>query len=92
MSDQDKQEQDFDPAKVKVVLGSIIHLLDRLNKVVEDGFSEVNERLARLEGKDGMQGVTKQLVDIKGELQKIQKAYPYDDLLSNMQTVKQGEA
>lgn len=90
MSDQDKYKHELE--LTKTVLGNIIHLLDRLNNVVEDGFNEVNERLTRLEGKDGMQGVNKQLIDIKGELQKIQKAYPYDDLVNNMNTVQKGEA
>ena len=72
-------------------LSSVISILSGLSSAVNDGFAEVNERLAILEGKQGMQGVNTQLKDIKNELIKIQKAYPYEDMFNNIQSV-QGEA
>ncbi|MES2479501.1 MAG: hypothetical protein V4561_10460 [Bacteroidota bacterium] len=72
-------------------VGVIIHLLEKINGVMVDGFEKVNTRLANLEGKEGMQGVNDQLGDIKSELQKIQKTYPYEDLFNNMEQIK-GEA
>jgi hypothetical protein len=65
-------------------LGAVIHLLEKVNTAVEEGFASVDDRLhninlrlSNLEGQNGMKGVNAQLGDIKGELQKIQKAYPY---------------
>lgn len=69
------------------ILGTIIHLLDKTNTVMEDGFNKVNERLAALEGKEGMQGVNQQLSEIKGELHKIQQVYPYEDLAINLKQI-----
>lgn len=68
-------------------LGTIIHLLDKTNTVMEDGFNKVNEPLAALEGKEGMQGVNQQLSEIKGELHKIQQVYPYEDLAINLKQI-----
>lgn len=67
-------------------LSNVVNLLVNLSNVVNDGFAEANSRLATLEGKHGMQGVNAQLNDIKSELHKIQKTYPYDDLFNNMKT------
>ena len=72
-------------------LSHMISLLLGLSGAVDDGFKKVNERIALLEGKEGMQGVNHQLGEIKNELHKIQKAYPYDELFNNMKSV-QGEA
>jgi hypothetical protein len=69
-------------------IGVVIHLLEKINTVMEDGFEKVNTRLSNLEGKNGMQGVNEQLGGIKSELQKIQKAYPYEDLINNMEQIK----
>lgn len=75
------------------VLGHVLHLLEKMNQTMEDGFANVNERLSKLEGKEGMQGVNSQLSDIKTEIGKIQKAYPYEELFSNLHAVsKNGEA
>jgi hypothetical protein len=68
-------------------VGTVIHLLEKINTVVEEGFETVNKRLSNLEGRNGMQGVNEQLGSIKTELQKIQKAYPYDDLIHNMDQI-----
>lgn len=73
-------------------IGSVIDLLERISSAVDEGFAKVNQRLATLEGKDGMQGVNSRLGEIKNELHKIQKAYPYDELFNNMQAIQQGEA
>lgn len=75
----------------KGVLAHVVGLLVNLSNAVDEGFAKVNERLAILEGKQGMQGVNQQLGEIKTELHKIQKAYPYDELYSNLKSV-QGEA
>lgn len=72
-------------------LSHIIGILSNLSNAIDEGFAKVHERLAILEGKQGMQGVNQQLGDIKNELHKIQKAYPYDDMFNNIKTV-QGEA
>ena len=74
------------------VFSSVIDLLVNLSNAVNDGFDKVNERLSILEGKKGMQGVNSQLSDIKHELHKIQKAYPYDEMFTNIQSIKKGEA
>jgi hypothetical protein len=73
-------------------LSAVIGLLMDLNNAVNEGFEKVNERLSVLEGKQGMQGVNSQLHEIKQELHKIQKAYPYDDLYNNIQSIQKGEA
>jgi len=74
-------------------IGSMIVLLERISNAIEEGFAKVNTRLAALEGKDGIQGVNSQLSDIKNELHKIQKAYPYDELFNNIQAIqRKGEA
>lgn len=73
------------------VISHVVNLLVNLSTAVDDGFKKVNERLAVLEGEKGMQGVNMQLGDIKNELHKIQKAYPYDELFNNMKSVT-GEA
>ncbi len=80
-----------DLISTRKAVGTVIHLLEKINTVVEDGFEKVNLRLSNLEGKNGMQGVNEQLGNIKTELQKIQKAYPYEELIQNMDQVK-GEA
>jgi archaellum component FlaC len=85
----DKQSVEIE--SLKNLTNKILHVLGTMNDAMIDGFEQVNERLVRLEGKEGMQGVNKQLGDIKEELNKIQKAYPYEDLYNNMQKV-QGEA
>ncbi|MCB9044971.1 MAG: hypothetical protein H6550_02405 [Chitinophagales bacterium] len=90
-------QQELDTLKKELdetrkAVGFIIHLLDKMNATIEDGFENVNKRLSELEGKNGMQGVNKQLGDIKGELQKIQKAYPYDDYIKNIDAIQKGEA
>lgn len=85
----DKLQKDVEATRLTI--GGIIHLLEKMGTAMEDGFNKVNERLARLEGKDGMQGVNHQLGAIKEELQKIQKVYPYEELLDNMKGL-QGEA
>jgi hypothetical protein len=72
-------------------VGNIIGILERISSAVDEGFEKVHQRLSILEGKDGMQGVNMQLGDIKNELHKIQKAYPYEDLINNMKSI-QGEA
>jgi hypothetical protein len=72
-------------------LASVIGLLVGLSNAVNEGFDKVNERLSVLEGKQGMQGVNSQLLEIKHELHKIQKAYQYDELFNNIQSV-QGNA
>ncbi|MCF8450890.1 MAG: hypothetical protein K9G49_13540 [Taibaiella sp.] len=73
-------------------LSHVIGLIINLSNAVNDGFAEVNQRLAILEGKQGMQGVNTQLTDIKTELGKIQKAYPYEELFANMQSISKGDA
>lgn len=73
-------------------LAAVIGLLMNLSNAVNEGFEKVNERLAALEGKQGMQGVNTQLQEIRHELHKIQKAYPYDDIFSNMQEITKGQA
>lgn len=70
----------------------MLDIMDRMSNAIKDGFNEVNERLARLEGNEGMQGVNSQLGEIKNELYKIQKAYPYDELYKNIQSIQKGEA
>ena len=76
-----------EPESTRKAVGVVIHLLEKINTVVEEGFEKVNTRLSNLEGKNGMQGVNDQLGDIKTELQKIQKAYPYEDLINNMEQI-----
>lgn len=80
-----------DAEAAKKAVGIIIHLLEKMNEAMEEGFSKVNDRLANIEGKNGMIGVNKQLGDIKEELQKIQKVYPYNDMFNNMKDIA-GEA
>jgi len=81
----DKIKKEFD--STRKTLGMVLNLLEKMQTAMSDGFNQVNERLSHLEGEKGMQGVTSQLFDIKSELHKIQKAYPYDDLSSNMDTI-----
>jgi archaellum component FlaC len=90
-------QQEIDQLKAELEItkknmGVVIHLLENIRTVVENGFNQVNSRLANLEGKNGMQGVNEQLGGIKSELQKIQMAYPYDDIVSNMNTVSNNKA
>lgn len=73
-------------------LSNVISLLLNLSTAVTEGFEKVNERLSALEGKQGMQGVNTQLADIKNELHKIQKTYPYDEMYNNITSIKIGEA
>lgn len=74
------------------VLSHVVDLLLNLSSAVDEGFKKVNERLATLEGTQGMQGVNSQLSDIKQELHKIQKAYPYDELYNNLKGFQKPEA
>ena len=76
----------------KKAIGSVLDLLEKISNAVDEGFRTINARLAALEGKEGMQGVNAQLGEIKHELHKIQKAYPYDDLFNNIQSIQPGEA
>jgi hypothetical protein len=69
-------------------VGVIIHLLNKMNTTVGEGFENVNKRLSELEGKNGMQGVNMQLGEIKNEIDKIQKVYPYEDMIKNMGSVR----
>lgn len=85
-----KLSKDFDAQRN--TLSSVISLLVDLNEAVNQGFERVNERLSVLEGKQGMQGVNSQLLEIKHELHKIQKAYNYEEIYSNVQTLNKGEA
>ena len=72
-------------------LAIVIELLGKISNAVDEGFDKVNARLYVLEGKQGMQGVNSQLSEIKHELHKIQKAYPYDEMFNNIQSLH-GEA
>jgi len=74
------------------VLSHVVSLLMNLSNVVDEGFNKVNERLAALEGKQGMQGVNQQLGDIKNELHKIQRTYPYDDMFKNILSIGVADA
>lgn len=85
-----KLSKDFDAQRN--TLSSVIGLLVDLNEAVNQGFEKVNERLSALEGKQGMQGVNSQLLEIKHELHKIQKAYNYEEIYSNVQALNKGEA
>jgi hypothetical protein len=85
-------QQEFDTLKKELdetrkAVGVVIHLLDKMNATIEEGFNNVNKRLSDLEGRNGMQGVNMQLVDIKTELQKIQKVYPYEEMIKNMDSI-----
>lgn len=71
----------------KSTVSAVLHLLERMNDAMTEGFDKVNKRLSELEGKNGMQGVNMQLGDIKTELHKIQKAYPYDDIVRNLDNI-----
>jgi hypothetical protein len=73
-------------------VGSVLSVLEKMNTAMADGFKKVNERLSVLEGTQGMQGVNAQLGEIKTELHKIQKAYPYEEIFSNIQSIQKGEA
>lgn len=72
----------------KSTVSAVLHLLERMNDAMRSGFDTVNKRLSQLEGKNGMQGVNEQLGDIKSELHKIQKAYPYEDVVRNLEQLK----
>lgn len=84
--------------ELKVKVDGLIKTTDAMRDVIQnlvsavvEGFDTVNERLAKLEGKDGMQGVHSRLGEIKNELSKIHKVVPYEDFASNMDIIK-GEA
>jgi hypothetical protein len=64
-------KQDLNSTRKAV--GTVIHLLEKINTVVEDGFEKVNLRLSNLEGKNGMQGVNEQLGSVNLKLQHIIK-------------------
>lgn len=72
----------------KSTVSAVLHLLERMNDAMTEGFDKVNKRLSELEGKNGMQVVNMQLGDIKTELHKIQKAYPYDDIVRNLDNLR----
>lgn len=74
--------------ETRKTVGALVHVLDKMNTTMEEGFENVNKRLSELEGKNGMQGVNRQLGDIKHELSKIQKVYPYEEMMNNIETVK----
>ena len=64
-------KQDLNSTRKAV--GTVIHLLEKINTVVEDGFEKVNLRLSNLEGKNGMQGVNEQSGSVNLKLQHIIK-------------------
>lgn len=96
MQDQDESIQPDKNAiaieQHRQTLTSIIGLLDKISTAVNEGFEKVNHRLSILEGKQGMQGVNTQLSEIKDELHKIQKTYPYEDMFKNLASIKNAEA
>jgi uncharacterized protein YukE len=73
-------------------LTTVISLLEKISNAVDEGFTKVNERMALLEGREGMQGVNHQLGEIKNELHKIQKTYPYDEMFKNILSIGKGDA
>jgi len=75
----------------RTTLSDVIRLIVNLNNAINEGFNEINNRLSALEGKQGMQGVNTQLNEIKIELHKIQRAYPYEEIYSNLKSIS-GEA
>jgi hypothetical protein len=76
---------------LRTTLSDVIRLIVNLNNAINEGFNEINNRLSALEGKQGMQGVNTQLNEIKIELHKIQRAYPYEEIYSNLKSIS-GEA
>lgn len=73
-------------------INALIAVVTKLSNVMEQGFDEVNQRLSRLEGIEGMKGVHTQLGDIKSELKKINSVTRYDDEAGNFDIFKKGEA
>jgi archaellum component FlaC len=82
--DQELAQFKKDLEGTRSTVNAVLHLLERMSDAMSEGFDKVNQRLSELEGKNGMQGVNQQLGDIKTELHKIQKAYPYDDIVKNL--------
>lgn len=79
-----------DIKELKVGFTDVVKILLRINESVETGFNAVNDRLASLEGKQGMQGVNSQLSEIKHELHKIQSVYNYSNEYQNLLSIKKG--
>lgn len=72
----------------------LVNIINKLSNAVDEGFEEVNIRLSRLEGSEGMKGVHSQLGDIKNDLKKINSVTRYEDEAGNFDLFKnkQGEA
>lgn len=73
MGQQEYDELNKQAEATNVAVSRMLQVLDKMNAVMVEGFENVNNRLAKLDGKDGMQGVSQQLDDIWSELQTLPK-------------------